>query len=90
MTVVLRGLHDFTLDTAHEVAWGKSSVRLSDAAIAGMQTARDRFDALIENPDLVIYGVTSGYGQQAKDQQSDIRTERPGKHCEKITDFGER
>lgn len=31
-----------------------------------MQAAREQFDRLIEDPALTIYGVTSGYGQQAK------------------------
>ncbi|MEL7153784.1 MAG: aromatic amino acid lyase, partial [Pseudomonadota bacterium] len=66
MTITLNALPDFTLSNARQIAWQKSRVRFGETAIATMQIARERFDALIENPDLVIYGVTSGYGQQAK------------------------
>ena len=64
--ITLNRLADFTLEAARQVAWQKSGVRFGDVALATMRVARDRFDALIENPGLVIYGVTSGYGQQAK------------------------
>jgi len=65
MTITLECRGDFTLPTAREVAWGGASVRLSDNAIAAMGAARARFERLLEAPDLVIYGVTSGYGQMA-------------------------
>jgi histidine ammonia-lyase len=41
-------------------------VRLGEQSLTVMQAARERFDRLIEDPALTIYGVTSGYGQQAK------------------------
>ncbi len=65
MTLTIDNLSDFTLETVREVAWKNARIRFSEGAMARMQAARDRFDLLIENPDLVIYGVTSGYGQQA-------------------------
>ncbi len=41
-------------------------MRLGEQSLTVMQAARERFDRLIEDPALTIYGVTSGYGQQAK------------------------
>lgn len=66
MTITLDGLSDFTLAAAEAVAWRGSQVRLGQRALATLRTAREQFETLIENPELVIYGVTSGYGQQAK------------------------
>lgn len=57
---------DLTLDLYARVAWGGAGIRFSDGAMARMQKARADFMRLIEDPDLVIYGVTSGYGQHAK------------------------
>ena len=57
---------DLTLDLYRRVAWEGAGVRFTPGAIARMQSARDAFMRLIEDPSLVIYGVTSGYGQNAK------------------------
>ena len=64
--IVLDSLKDFTLASAKAVAWQGAGVRLGDRATAAMQAARERFEALIDDPEVVIYGVTSGYGQNAK------------------------
>ncbi|MEL7470512.1 MAG: aromatic amino acid lyase [Pseudomonadota bacterium] len=66
MTIVLDSLADFTLEAAKAVAWNGRGVSLGPTALEAMRAARARFEALIENPEVVIYGVTSGYGQQAK------------------------
>ena len=66
MAIILNTLSDFTLATAKSVAWRSEGVRFGESALAVMQAARSRFETLIQNPELVIYGVTSGYGQQAK------------------------
>lgn len=68
--IVLHGLKDFTLASAKAVAWRGAGVRFSDRALTTMQTARARFEALMEEPEIVIYGVTSGYGQRAKTRLS--------------------
>ncbi len=66
MTVTLNSRADFTLDAARRVAWGGEGVVLGDASQRAMAEARARFMALIDDPEITIYGVTSGYGQNAK------------------------
>ncbi len=66
MTVTIARRSDITLDAVRRVAWQGEPVALAPEAVAVMQAARTRFDKLIEDPDIVIYGVTSGYGQNAK------------------------
>lgn len=64
--ITLESLADMTLETARRVAWGREPVRLGARADAAMAAARERFLRLIDDPDIVVYGVTSGYGQRAK------------------------
>lgn len=67
MTAInLSSLKDFTLETCHAVAWQNAAAQLSPQAMQRMTEARKRFQALIEDPSVTIYGVTSGYGQNAK------------------------
>ena len=67
MALVLDSRSDLTLDALHQVAWAGAKVRFSDAAIEVMTAARERFMHILDNdPDVTIYGVTSGYGQMAK------------------------
>lgn len=57
---------DFTLDAYYRVAWQGESVAFSDAARARIAECRAAFLRLLEaEPDIVIYGVTTGYGQMA-------------------------
>lgn len=66
MTVVLRSRADITLDAFYRVAWQGEDVRLAEEAVARMAACREAFLGLLDSdPDLVIYGVTSGYGQRA-------------------------
>ncbi|WP_374373162.1 aromatic amino acid lyase [Dongia sp.] len=57
---------DLTLDLYRRVAWEGAGLRFTKGAMARMEQARASFMKLIEDPELVIYGVTSGYGQHAK------------------------
>lgn len=67
MTVVVETRDDFTVEAYRQVAWARQPVRISDAAVDVMRESRSRFLALLERePDTVVYGVTSGYGQMAK------------------------
>ncbi len=62
---------DLTLEVYRRVAWERAGVRLAPAAQARMAETRAGFEALLENqPDLFIYGVTSGYGHRAKQRLS--------------------
>ncbi len=63
MTVVLETRADITLDALRRVAWEGEGVALAEAARARMAESRRDFLALVESdPDLVIYGVTTGPG----------------------------
>ena len=67
MTLTIDRLRDFSIGALHQVAWAGESVRFSDGAISVMTAARERFMHILDNdPDVTIYGVTSGYGQMAK------------------------
>ncbi|MGF1611600.1 MAG: aromatic amino acid lyase [Kiloniellales bacterium] len=67
MTLVLRNRADITLDAVYRVAWQGEDVRLHDDARARMAEARAAFLRLLDSdPDIVIYGVTTGYGQNAR------------------------
>ena len=66
MTVTIASRRDITLEAVLRVAWKGEGVDLAPSVIEAMQAARARFMRLIEDPDVVIYGVTSGYGQYAK------------------------
>lgn len=66
MTITLNSRADFTLDAARRVAWGGEGVVLGETSQRAMAEARARFMRLIDNPDVTIYGVTSGYGQNAR------------------------
>ena len=69
MTVVLETRDDFTLEAYRRVAWRGAPVALSDTALEVMRESRRQFLALLERqPETVVYGVTSGYGQMAKQQ----------------------
>ncbi|RYI33729.1 MAG: histidine ammonia-lyase [Acetobacteraceae bacterium] len=63
--IVLSDLGDFTLEAARAVAWGGSPVSFSPTALQAMAAGRARLDRLIADPDVTIYGVTSGYGRNA-------------------------
>jgi histidine ammonia-lyase len=57
---------DISLDNYLRVAWHGEPVRLAVAALSCIAAARQSFLRLIEgDPGITIYGVTSGYGQQA-------------------------
>lgn len=67
MTVLVDCRNDFTLEAYRRVAWGSETVRLSDASVARMRERRAQFMSLLDtDPELVIYGVTTGYGQMAR------------------------
>ena len=67
MTLTLDRRSDLTLDALHQVAWAGDTVRFSERAVAVMTAARERFMHILDNdPDVTIYGVTSGYGQMAQ------------------------
>lgn len=66
MTVTLNTRADFTLENFQRVAWAGEAVALGDRAMRTITAARDAFLRLIQNPDVSIYGVNTGYGGRAK------------------------
>ena len=67
MTVLLENRADLTLETARRVAWGGESVELGATALAAMQQGRNRLERILDHdPEVTIYGVTTGYGQFAR------------------------
>ena len=66
MSVILRCRDDLDLDRYQQVAWGGHAVSLHHDAIETIERARQAFMSLIDSDEqIVIYGVTSGYGQRA-------------------------
>ena len=65
MTVILNQRRDIDLDAALRAGWQGEAVEIGAAAIARMQASRAAFERYIADPDVVVYGVTSGYGQNA-------------------------
>ncbi len=65
MTVILDSRTDFTLDHFKRVAWCGESVALGATAKLAISAARHALLHLIENPDVSIYGVNTGYGGRA-------------------------
>ncbi len=70
MTVTLATRNDLTLEALRRVAWQGEGVQFSPTAVKRMAEERQRFMALIEEPGITVYGVTSGYGQHAKKRLS--------------------
>lgn len=66
MPITLDSRHDITLETARKVGWEGERLKIGVGAKAAMKSARAGFERLMANPDIVIYGVTSGYGQNAR------------------------
>ncbi|MEQ8369955.1 MAG: aromatic amino acid lyase [Alphaproteobacteria bacterium] len=65
MTVILERRSDMNLDSYRRVAFGGEGVDFAPAAITTMERTRASFLRLLEEPDIFIYGVTSGWGMEA-------------------------
>jgi histidine ammonia-lyase len=67
MTIDLTSRADFTLDHFHRAAWQAEGVAFSKTALSRMAETRTQFLAMIDSdPEITVYGVTSGYGQFAR------------------------
>ncbi len=60
MTVTLESRDDVNLDAVRRVAWQGERLEISGPARDRMAACRRSFLRLLEDPDIVIYGVTSG------------------------------
>ncbi len=66
MTLILRSRAEITLDAYYRVAWRGEDLRLHVDALTRMAACREGFLGLIDSDEeAFIYGVTSGYGQNA-------------------------
>ena len=72
MTVRLATLNDFSLESFRCTAWNNEDVVLDEKALATMAASRNHFMSLIADPEIVVYGVTSGYGQNARKRYNAI------------------
>ena len=67
MTLLLNSREDFTADNYARAAWQGEAVTFSAAALQRMAECRAAFMHLIDgDPNVTIYGVTTGYGQFAR------------------------
>lgn len=92
MTVELTTRRDITLEAVRRVAWQGEGVRITEPALARMAECRQAFLTLLDSdPDITIYGVTTGYGQMAKIK---LTPEQRAKHAARppygsATSYGE-
>jgi histidine ammonia-lyase len=56
---------DITVDAFERVAWRGQPVAIAAEALERVEAARAGFLRLLERPGVVVYGVTSGYGDRA-------------------------
>ncbi|MEQ9348908.1 MAG: aromatic amino acid lyase, partial [Alphaproteobacteria bacterium] len=71
MTVIVNSRRDVTLAAQRRVAFAGENVRLGPKAMAAMERARASFmDYIDGDPDSFVYGVTSWYGEGAKNRLS--------------------
>ena len=91
MTITLGTRADITLDTCYRAAWQGEDVRFSAGALSRMAACREAFLALLDDPDTVVYGVTSGYGQRAhlRFTAAERREHARRKSLAAATSFGE-
>jgi histidine ammonia-lyase len=76
--ITLSQRSDLTLKAFEAVAWQGSPVTLTAEALQRIAAARAAFMRLIEDPNISIYGVTSGYGARASQR---LKPEDRKKHA---------
>ena len=77
MTVLVETRADFTLETARRVAWNGEGVELGAKALAAMRQRRHRLERILDHdPEVTIYGVTTGVGRYARKKLSSDEREQ--------------
>ena len=67
MTVLVETRADLTLETARRVAWEGEGVEFGARALAAMAQGRKRLERILDHdPEITIYGVTTGPGRLAR------------------------
>src|SRR5439155_14963609 len=65
VAVTLASRADIPLEAFERVAWRGESIDIAPEALERIDAARAAFLRLIEQPEITVYGVTSGYGDRA-------------------------
>ena len=69
MTVHVESRADLTLEAARRVAWEGEGVELGARALAAMAEGRERLERILDHdPEITIYGVTTGLGRLAREK----------------------
>ena len=94
MTVLLNARSDITLSALRRVAWDGEGVELGSDAIARMDRSHESFDAyvrarLAEDPGAMIYGVTTGPGDDGRRNLSEEAASRRPTRLWTAASFGE-
>ena len=77
MTVLVESRADLTLEAARRVAWDGEGVELGARALAAMAEGRERLERILEHdPEVTIYGVTTGPGRLARMKLTPAQRER--------------
>ena len=77
MTILVETRADLTLEAARRVAWDGEGVELGAGALAAMAQGRDRLERILDHdPEVTIYGVTTGPGQLARTKLTPEQRER--------------
>jgi histidine ammonia-lyase len=90
VTVTLSSRSEISLEVFRRVAWDGEPVEIGAAALERAAAARAAFLRLLERPGVVVYGVTSGYGDRAGvvlDAEERDRQARAAAH--RAASFGE-
>src|SRR5215467_11007531 len=85
---------DITLSALRRVAWDEEGVELGPDAIARMDRSHESFDAYVRSrlaadPEAMIYGVTTGPGDDGRRNLSDEAASRRPTRLWTATSFGE-
>ena len=77
MTVLVETRADLTLESARRVAWEGEGVALGARALAAMAKGRERLEGVLaHDPEVTIYGVTTGPGKLARTKLTPEQRER--------------
>jgi histidine ammonia-lyase len=92
MTIVLTTRMDINLGSVYRVAWQREPVRIAEVALERIAACRRSFLELIDNdPNVVIYGVTTAMGELASRRLERHERERHArlKPVSAATSFGD-
>ena len=70
MVLIINSRKDLTLEAFCRVAWRSEQLALGPQVLDKLEASRRDFLELIEQPNITIYGVNTGYGQRAKTRLS--------------------